>query len=226
MNRLPTGQLLFAIVLVGVWAIGVGRVDAQLVRATPPGYPNVGQFESYGVGGGSYGGLGASSFYGSGYGIGSGQVGTGYRAANQFSRPPLLNTASRTTTNYGPLFNAITSIPGWNATSRGPRPRPYPRPTVPRDQLLSDNGKILWPTAAPDTPTRHAADDAVQAVVREARDANQAAIRRVIDARNKLTAYARESLSSVKARNAADADGLERFIVELQKTLQTMALNY
>ena len=63
-------------------------------------------------------------------------------------------------------------------------------------------------------------------VVREAQDANNATIRHVLDARNKLNAYGRESLAGVKTRNAADAAGLERFIVELEKTLQTLALNY
>jgi len=226
MNALRTGRLLPAILLVGTWTVGAGRAEAQLVRGTAPGYPNVGQFGSYGVGVGSYGGLGTPSFYGSGYGIGNGQIGPGYRAANQFYRPPTFNTAPLTTINYGPLYNAITSTPHWYASSASARPRPHPRPTVPRDQLLSDDGKILWPSAAPDTPTRHAAEDAVRTVVREGRDAGHAAIRQVIDARNKLTAYAREALPGVKAGNAADAASLERFIVELEKTLQTMTLNY
>ena len=226
MNTLRTGRLPLAILLVAGWAISAGSTEAQFVRATGPGYPNVSQFGSYGLGGGLYGGLGTSSFYGSGYGIGNGQVGAGYRAANQLLRPASLNSAPLTTTNYGPLFNAITSLPSWNATSRGPRPRSHSKATEPRDQLLSDDGKILWPSAAPDTPARHAAEEAVRAVVREAKDVNHASIRQVIDARNKLTAYARESLSSVKARNAADAGGLETFIVELEKTLQTLALNY
>ena len=48
----------------------------------------------------------------------------------------------------------------------------------------------------------------------------------MIDARNKLTDYARASLTGLKSRNPADAAGLERFIVELQKTMATLAVNY
>ncbi len=236
-----------ASLLVVLGVFGIGRVEAQLIRGTP-GYPNVGQFGGYGLGSGygsvgflgapsfygsgygsGYGvGIGGPSFYGSGYGVGNGIVGPGYRSANQFYRPAVIRTAPLTTTNFAPLYNAITSLPSWNGTSRGssPSPRPRPSPTVPREQLLNEDGKILWPSAAPDTPARRAAETAVQAVAREARDANQASIRHVIDARNKLNAYARESLASVKTRNAADAHGLETFIVELEKTLQQMAVNY
>jgi hypothetical protein len=48
----------------------------------------------------------------------------------------------------------------------------------------------------------------------------------VIEAKRKLNAFAREALPVVKMRNAADAAGLERFIVELEKTLETLAINY
>ena len=48
----------------------------------------------------------------------------------------------------------------------------------------------------------------------------------MVDAKNKLTAFARAALPIVIARNRADSDGLERFIVELGKTLQTMAVGY
>ena len=53
-----------------------------------------------------------------------------------------------------------------------------------------------------------------------------ATIRQVLDAKRKLTDFARRALPIVKSKNAADSDGLERFIVELGKTLQTMAVNY
>lgn len=66
----------------------------------------------------------------------------------------------------------------------------------------------------------------MKAVVEEHDKYGQATVRHVADARNKLTQFARETLPGLKARNPADAAGLERFIVELQKTLATLAVNY
>ena len=103
-------------------------------------------------------------------------------------------------------------------------------PLVPRDVLLNADGTILWPGATPDDGAtygaRRSAEEAVRTVVTTAATQGQASIRQVIDARNKLTAFARKALPIVRAQNAADSDGLERFIVELGKTLQTMAVNY
>ena len=54
----------------------------------------------------------------------------------------------------------------------------------------------------------------------------QSTIRHVADARNKLTEVARQSLPSLKARDRDAAAELERFIVELQKSLATMTAHY
>lgn len=131
-----------------------------------------------------------------------------------------------TVTDYQSLINAITSLPGWYGPPTGPRMPVHPHATIPRAELLSEDGKVLWPSAAPDDPARRSAEAAVQVVVQETRKYGHAGTRRVIDARNKLTAFAGKALPALKARNAADADALERFIVELQKTLATMAVNY
>jgi hypothetical protein len=101
---------------------------------------------------------------------------------------------------------------------------------VPRDQLLNDDGTVLWPSATPDDAavagTRKVAEDAIRGVVSTSHAYGQATVRQVVDAKNKLTAFTRRALPIVMARNAADSNGLETFIVELGKTLQTMAVNY
>ncbi len=95
---------------------------------------------------------------------------------------------------------------------------------------MAADGKVLWPgTTANDTrllPARRDAEDAVGLVVREHATYGQATIRHVADARNKLTEFARQSLSSLKARDRDAATQLERFVVELQKTLATMTAHY
>lgn len=177
----------------------------------------------------------AEAQYPYGYGIGNGRVAPGYRAAyglnrgygHGFSVP-----RQQTVTDYQPLINAITSIPGWYGPSAPAHPqRPiHPHPTIPRGELLADDGRILWPSATPNDPSvaasRQAAEAAVRDAVQESIKYEHATVRKVADARNKLTAFARQALPALKARNAADADGLERFIVELQKTLATLAVNY
>lgn len=160
-----------------------------------------------------------------GYQITNGRIGPGYGAAYGLNARAYAARGG-TVTDYQPLINAITSIPGWYGPAARP-PKPiHPHPAMARDQLLGPDGKILWPSAAPDNAARRAAEAAVAVVVQENQKYGHATVRHVVDARNKLTAFAGQVLPSVKTRNAADADGLERFIVELQKTLATMAVNY
>jgi hypothetical protein len=90
---------------------------------------------------------------------------------------------------------------------------------------MTADGKVLLPgTMANDTrlmPGRLDAEDAVGLVVLEHATYAKATIRHVADARNKLTEFARQSLPSLKARDRDAATQLERFIVELKKTLAT-----
>jgi hypothetical protein len=184
---------------------------------------------SYGYGGGL--GYGVGSFPGYGYGVSSGTLGTGYQAATPFLRGSNpASTAPQTRTALQPVYDLITGVPGWRGSSRPPRPSSRVQPRVPREQLLGDDGTILWPAATPDDPgvaaARRAAEGAVKEVVREGKTSGHATVRQVVDAKAKLNAFARETLPKVKARNAVDASGLETFLVELEKTLQTMADRY
>ena len=120
-----------------------------------------------------------------------------------------------------PLYNKVTSLPGWYGSSRKAMPRTRMLPKVPRDQLLDKDGKILWPSATPDdsttSGTRRAAEDAVRGVVSAEKAHGSASVRDVVDAKKKLTAFAREALPIVSARDRAGSEGLERFIVELDE---------
>jgi hypothetical protein len=133
-------------------------------------------------------------------------------------------------TDYRTLIRAITSLPGWNGRSAAPVHPARVLPSIPRQELLTAEGKILWPAATPDEtrlmPARHDAEAAVALVAREQRTYGQASIRHVADARNRLTEFARRALAPLKARDRAAAAELERFIVELEKTLATMTAHY
>lgn len=162
-----------------------------------------------------------------GYQINNGGIGPGYQAAYGLNQRVNRSPAPLTVTNFQPLINAITQVPGWYGPAGHTRVSHVPtqrwKPSVPYANLLGPGGKILWPSAAMENPARKAADEAVKGVVEEHDKYGQATVRRVADARNKLTEYLRGSLVAVKARNRADGDGLEKFVVELQKTLATLA---
>jgi len=172
-----------------------------------------------------YPGVGYSYPVPYGYQINNGGIGAGYRAAYGLNQRAYAASAPLTVTNYQPLINAITSVPGWYGPTGHPQVTPGPRwrPSVPYEDLLGPGGAIRWPSTAPEGPARKAAEEAVKGVVEEHDKYGQATVRRVADARNKLTDYLRESLPKLKARNRADGDGLEKFVVELQKTLATLA---
>ncbi len=162
-----------------------------------------------------------------------GSFSPGYPPANYFNRGrgyAGMPRGAQTVTDYRPLIRAITSLPGWNGTPAASHGPARSLPAVPTSDLITADGKILWPgTTANDTrltPARRDAEEAVGLVAREQATYGQATIRHVADARNKLTEFARQWLPSLKARDRNAATQLERFIVELQKTLATMTAHY
>ena len=157
----------------------------------------------------------------------------GYPPASYFNRVPRnpgTTRGAQTVTDYRPLIHAITSLPGWNRSPATSYRRGKSLPSLSRAELLGESGEILWPAATPSDSrlliAKQEVEKAVAQVVSEHDKYGEASIRHVADARNKLTEFARQSLPSLKARDRAAADQLERFIVELQKTLATLTVNY
>ena len=175
---------------------------------------------------GTVGGYGYSPY--SGYGVAQGRIGTAYQGAGSLYQQAQRSTSPQTTRLLQPVYDIITSAPGWNRARSAARHRP--RPALPREQLLDDEGGIRWPAATPQGPlvaeSRRAAEEAVRSVAAEAKKKGHASIRDVIDAKKKLISFARVALPEVKTRNAVDEASLESFIVELGKTLETFAVKY
>jgi hypothetical protein len=174
-----------------------------------------------------------------GYQIGNGRIGPGFAAGygmypRGYGYGGYGGARTGTVTDYGSLMNLITQIPGWYGPSSSAHHRPLnperPKPTIPRQDLLGDDGTIKWPSTTPSDPgvllSRQAAEGAVKQVVDDKNKYGKATIREVIDARNKLKDFAARALPEAKAHDAVDGDLLERFIVELQKTLATFTDNY
>lgn len=236
--RPPVTAFALAAALAVPLLLPAGRADAQVGARGFPGGVGVnnggfggigtGGFGVPGVGGVGYGGLGNLGYGGLGnygYGINNGRIGNGYRSGYGYNG---INNAPQTTLNFQPLVGAITSIPGWYGH---PTHVHHPdRPTVARDKLLGADGTILWPEETPNDPAaeaaRKAADEAVKAVVNEHDKYGSANVRDVVEARAKLNDVGAKTLPGLKAKSAPAAEDLERFIVELRKTLATLAVNY
>jgi hypothetical protein len=235
-------------VALGLLLSGGRVVRAQFGFGGTPGYPNIGQFgaapqttysgfggfgSGYGVasGGGGYGGAvgyGFTPTYGVSTGLPYGVPNTGYNPLAGIGQP-------QTRTELQPLYNAITSVPGWSPGATPPRrgavrARHRAQPTVPRSQMMTDDGTILWPSATPNDATvsdsRKAVESAVKDVVKLEKMYGHAPTRSVIDAKVKLAKFMKAAVPPLKTKNHADGAGLEVFMNELGKTLETMALNY
>jgi len=229
----------FAAFVAGCVVIGAGHLEAQIGQfggyGTSPYQYGAGTFGGYGTSPyeydyGTYQGYNNAPYYASGYSVANGQVESGYQAADRLFRPPPSSLEPQTTFGLQPLYHKTTSLPGLYGSSRKDTQRTRILPRVPRNQLLDKDGKLLWPGVTPDDAAtagkRRAAEEAVRRVVSAEKTHGSASVRDVVEAKKRLTAFAREALPIVSARNRADSDALERFIVELEKTLQTMAASY
>jgi hypothetical protein len=223
----------FSVLVLALGLTEPGRAGAQYgFPGHIPGYPSVSQFGS-GYGANPFSGYG--SFGGepsTGYGVSNGQLGAGYQSAGRLYQQGFQATRPQTTVALQPLYDVITSLPGWSGRAHRARRRSFAQsqPSAPHTALFGADGQILWPSTIPGDPAaaelRRAAEAAVRAVVRESKSTGHASIRPVIDAKNKLTAFERKALPEVKAKNVTDAAALETFFHDLDKALDAMTYTY
>ena len=217
---------------VGIGTGGPARAQIGLAGGIP-GYPAVSQF-SAGYGSNSYGSAGYAGGFGAypsyGYGVNNGRVGTGYGSAGRLYQQSYQAARPQTTIALQPLYSAITSLPGWNGPTHRIRRRLHTRPAPPRAALFDNSGQVKWPSSIPKDPavvaTREAAEAAVRTVVLESQSTGHASVRPVVDAKNKLSEFERQALPEVRAKNTTDANGLETFILDLDKALDAMTYVY
>jgi hypothetical protein len=176
---------------------------------------------------GTVGGYGISPY---GYGIGNGQVGRGYQSAAGLYNGAFQLGRAQTVTNYQPLMNLITSLPGWNGPTYRVRRRTHSRSSTPRVAPFDDSGKIVWPSTIPDDPEtsqlRQTADAAVKAVVSESKSSGHASVRPVIDAKKKIWAFKKKVVQAVQAKNATDGAALEGFFFDLDHALDALTFTF
>jgi len=215
-----------------------------------PGYPSVSQFglgyESTPFGGfggqtataglgsnpfgtagyGSIGGYGSSPY---GYDPRNGRIGWGYQPAGRLYNQAY-QSGPQTTLALEPLYDIITSVPGWSRRPPRARRRRISQPSAPLARAFDANGKIVWPSTIPDDPAattlRRSAEEAVRGVVHESKSTGHASVRPVIDAKNKLSAFERQVLPEVKTKNAAAGAALEGFFFNLDRALDALTYRY
>jgi hypothetical protein len=207
---------------------------AQYAFDGTPGYSSGGALGvGYGsnpfsvAGYGTVGGYGISPY---GYGIGNGRVGRGYWSAAGLYNGAYLAGRPQTVTNYQPLMNAITLLPGWNAPVHRVRRRIHSRPSTPSVPPFNSSGKIYWPSTIPDdseaAQLRQTADAAVKSVVSEWKSAGHGSVRAVIDAKKRVWAFEHIVLPVVKAKNVTDGAALENFFYDLDQALDRLTYTF
>jgi hypothetical protein len=197
------------------------------------GFGDTGGWSGYGSnpfsvsGYGSVGGYGSSPY---GYGIGNGNVGSAYQSAGRLYNHAYQAARPQTTIALQPLYNIITSVPGWNGPAHRARRRYHSRPIAHRSPPFDDSGKIVWPSVVPDDPTaaglRRTAEEAVRNVVHESKSTGHASVRPVIDAKNRLSAFEHKVLPAVKTKNDTDGTALETFFLDLDRALDALTFRY
>jgi hypothetical protein len=121
--------------------------------------------------------------------------------------------------------------PRYDVRSQAPRTvRPSDREnreSLPRNQVVSPDGKVLWPGRAPNdgdlAKSRSAAEAAIRVAVKEFEANGKASVQSVVTAKELLYAYGRPALQKLAAENDAAAKNLFKFLASLEQLLDTLA---
>ena len=194
------------------------------------GYRNASGFGSNMFSVAGYAAVGGYGYSPYGYGVGNGQVGSGYQSAAVLYNNAYRAGRPQTTTNFQPLMSAITSLPGWNAPVHRVRHRLDSQTSASRPSPFDETGKIVWPSSIPEDAAtdslRRPADDAVKSVYLEWKSNGHASIRPVIDTKKKILAFKHKVLPAVWRKNATDGFALETFFGDLDKALDVLTFRY
>jgi hypothetical protein len=128
--------------------------------------------------------------------------------------------------------------PRYDVRQRVPRPAPATDPTntattntttklLPRNQVMKDNGEVIWPASAPSDGafgrSRAAAEAAIRVAVKEFQANGQASIQSVAEAKSLLFAYGKPALEELVQTNRAQAKRLWTFFTSLEHVLNGLA---
>ncbi|HWE38774.1 MAG TPA: hypothetical protein VG406_19655 [Isosphaeraceae bacterium] len=203
------------------------------------GLPYMGYGYGYGFGPGYGYGLGP---FNGGYGYGYGAMSAtnvdlaNARAAQAYGSAALTEQQAVGTmlNNYRMLqamspfqtyINTATAMP---TRAHYQRQRQAPaRAPMPREKVIGDDGKVLWPKGTPRDADldaqREAAEKAVAVVARQHRVDGQATVADTIDAERKVSTFGRAALAKLRESNAPNVADFEHFLRSLDHNVQGLA---
>lgn len=98
---------------------------------------------------------------------------------------------------------------------------------LPRGQVLSADGKVLWPARAPAGgelgKARETAESAIRAAVKETEEGRKASVQSVVEAKERLYDYGRPALKKASGSSRQSAQGLLHFLMSLERVLDSLA---
>jgi hypothetical protein len=227
-------------VLTGCLALAAGASS----QARQYGYPGTGNYQ-WGVGYGAnynygYYRYGQGGFAGSPYNpTAQSQLNLGMTPAGyDIYRPPIGAVGQGASTND--LAGAAQAMqnqrqmqvmePRFDVRKRTPRTlqaksKQANKPLT-RDQVLSPDGKVLWPTKAPGDgelgKSRAAAEAAIKTAYKEFNADGKASVQNLVEAKERLYAYGHPALEKAGRQNLAAAHSLHHFLFSLEQVLDSL----
>jgi hypothetical protein len=121
--------------------------------------------------------------------------------------------------------------PRYDVRQRVPRPASASQENapklLPRNQVLNDDGQVLWPSSAPTSGafgrSRAAAEAAILVAVREFQAGGKATIQSVAEAKSLLVAYGKPVLQETLQTSRTQARRLLAFFTSLEQVLNSLA---
>jgi hypothetical protein len=121
-----------------------------------------------------------------------------------------------------PRYDVRKRVPRTPKTNEAPAPTP-----LPRNEVLSPDGSVLWPGRAPTdgdlSKARSAAEVAIRVVVKEFEANGKATVQSVVEAKERLAAYGQPALRKLAGENMDAAKNLLRFLASLEGVINSLA---
>jgi hypothetical protein len=149
-----------------------------------------------------------------------------YQAANLYNQQAVAQALQnqKMMATMEPRYDVRTQEPAPSVANTGENQGFKP---LPKSQVFSPDGKVLWPSTAPTSgefgKERAAADAAILATVQEFASTRRATIASVSEAKERLYAYGKPALRDLNRESRADAVTLLRFLASLELILDAMA---
>lgn len=99
--------------------------------------------------------------------------------------------------------------------------------TLPRNEVLTSDGTVIWPGRAPTDgdlgKARSAAEAAIKIAVKEFEASGKATVQSIVEAKERLAAYGQPALRKLAETNMEAAKNLLRFLASLERVVNSLA---